>query len=64
MSPWLHAAVTLGALAAWVTIVLVIAGLWRPGQRWRRARRLGRGAQFDTSQLPTEHAPYRDQAER
>jgi hypothetical protein len=62
MSPWLHAAVTLGALAAWVTIVLVIAGLWRPAPAL--ARRLGRGAQFDTSQLPTEHAPYRDQAER
>lgn len=55
MTPWLHAAVTLGALAAWVTIVLVIAGLW---PRKRRDDLV-----LPSSELPTEHAPYRDQAE-
>jgi hypothetical protein len=39
MSTLLHAAVTVAALAAWVTIVLTISGLWRPGQRWRSRKR-------------------------
>ncbi|OYU26691.1 MAG: hypothetical protein CFE41_14515 [Burkholderiales bacterium PBB2] len=60
----LHAAVTLGALAAWITIVMVISGLWQPGRRTNWVRLLlPVGARYLSAQ-PTEHAPYQHRPER
>jgi hypothetical protein len=64
MSTLLHAAVTVAALAAWVTIVLTISGLWRPGQRWRWLSRLLTNLPVSRSDLPTEHAAWTDKPDR